>query len=353
MKILVIQQKMIGDVLTSTIICESLKKELPDCEVHYMIHPNTFAVVERHPHIDKILFFDPKINDNFFKIIRFGQSLKSEKYDVVIDAYGKWESVLVSYFSGANIRIGFKKWYTSIFFTKTIVQKKVTKGSAVAHRLQLVESYLNKEVEVIYPKIYLTDSEIEYARNLLKNYLKPSHKVIMVSVLGSGLNKSLPFDYMAKTIDIIAKEQVQLLFNFMPNQKTEAQQIYDLCTPETQKRIIFDFDAGNLRRFLAVLSQCDALIGNEGGAVNMAKALGIKTFSIYSPWINKSSWNMLDDGTHHVSIHLNDYYPEIYNGKHPKKFKSEAFELYKKLKPDLYSSYLKLFIKNLEITNPS
>ncbi len=29
MKVLVIQQKMIGDVLTSTIICESIKKTIP------------------------------------------------------------------------------------------------------------------------------------------------------------------------------------------------------------------------------------------------------------------------------------------------------------------------------------
>lgn len=349
MKILVIQQKMIGDVLTSTIICESLKKELPDCEVHYMIHPNTFAVVENHPHVDKILFFDPKINDNFFKIIRFGQSLKTDKYDVVIDAYGKWESVLVSYFSNAKTRIGFKKWYTSLFFSNTIVQKKVTKGSAIAHRLQLVESFLNKDVELIYPKIYLKDSEIDKAKHLLKNQIKPEHKIIMISVLGSGLNKSLPPEQMAQTIDIIAKEHVQLIFNYMPNQKTEAQQIYDICAPETQKQIIFDFDAGNLRRFLAVLSQCDALIGNEGGAVNMAKALGIKTFSIYSPWINKSSWNMLDDGKNHASIHLNDYYPEIYKEKHPKKFKSKALDLYKKLTPDLYRYDLEDFVKNLII----
>ena len=30
MKILVIQQKRIGDVLTSTIICNNLKKQFPD-----------------------------------------------------------------------------------------------------------------------------------------------------------------------------------------------------------------------------------------------------------------------------------------------------------------------------------
>ena len=347
MKILVIQQKMIGDVLTSTIICESLKKALPNCEIHYMVYPNASAIVEHHVYIDKILIFNPKIYNSFFKIAAFGRTLKKEKYDAVIDAYGKWESVLVSYFSNADTRIGFKKWYTSLLFTKTIVQKQFIKGSAVGHRLQLVECFLNKEIEFVYPKIYLTNHEINEAKKLLLSHLNPSLKTIMISVLGSGPNKSLPPEQMAKTIDIVAKENAQLLFNYMPNQQSEAKKIYDLCQPESQKHINFDFGTVNLRSFLGILSQCDALIGNEGGAVNMAKALNVKTFSIYSPWINKSSWNMLDDGKHHMAIHLNDYFPEIYNGKHPKKFKSQSLELYKKLTPDLYRSDLDDFVKRL------
>jgi len=37
MKILVIQIKMIGDVLTSSILFEALRKEFPTAELHYMI----------------------------------------------------------------------------------------------------------------------------------------------------------------------------------------------------------------------------------------------------------------------------------------------------------------------------
>lgn len=133
----------------------------------------------------------------------------------------------------------------------------------------------------------------------------------------------------------------------MPNQEMEARKIFESCLPETQKKILFDFQMKGLRSFLAILSQCDAMIGNEGGAVNMAKALNIPTFTIFSPWINKSSWNMLTGDNNHVAVHLNDYHPEIYKGKHSKHFKKQSLELYKKLTPDLYRASLVDFIKRI------
>jgi heptosyltransferase-2 len=58
-----------------------------------------------------------------------------------------------------------------------------------------------------------------------------------------------------------------------------------LCKPATQKNVFFEVFGKSLREFMAITSHCDALIGNEGGAVNMAKALDIPTFSIFSPQI--------------------------------------------------------------------
>ncbi|MEL1241961.1 glycosyltransferase family 9 protein [Flavobacterium flavipallidum] len=338
---------MIGDVLASTVICEAIKLKHPDWEVHYMIHPNTLAVVENNPCIDKVILFEPKKHKGFLKLIAFGKSLSKENYDAAIDAYGKWESVLPAYFSGAKHRIGFKKWYTKLLFSNTIIPKKNIEGSAIFHRLQLAESLIKSPVAVIFPKIYLTNTEITLAKQSIEAKLDVTKPIFMISVLGSGNNKSLPENQMAQTLDNIASanNQIQLLFNFMPHQEKEAKAIYNSCQPETQKQIVMDFYTKGLRGFLAVLSQCDAMIGNEGGAVNMAKALNIPTFTIFSPWINKSSWNMLTDDKKHIAIHLNDYHPEIYNGKHAKHFKKQALELYKKITPDLYQASLLDFIK--------
>lgn len=348
MKVLVIQQKMIGDVLASTVICEAIKTQHPDWEVHYMIQPNTLAVVEHNPFIDKVIFFEKKKKDGLLQLIQFGKQLKKERYDAVIDAYGKWESILPAYFSGAKIRIGNRKWYTKLLFTQTVIPQKNIEGSAIAHRLQLAETLLKKPTSILFPKIYLTDAEITSAQKSIQERLDTAKPIFMISVLGSGTNKSLPATQMAETLDHIASESnAQLLFNFMPNQETEAKAIYDACLPETQSKIVLDFYTKGLRTFLAVLSECDAMIGNEGGAVNMAKALNIPTFTVFSPWINKSSWNMLTDDKSHVAVHLNDYHPEIYNGQHSKHFKQQVLELYKKLTPDLYRASLVDFIKRI------
>lgn len=346
MKVLVIQNKMIGDVLASTVICEAIKLHSPDWEVHYMIQPNTLAVLENNPFIDKIIFFEPQKHKGFRKLMVYGLSLKIENYDAVIDAYGKWESVLPAYFSNAKIRIGFKKWYTSLLFSKTVIPEKGVEGAAIRHRLQLAKALIDVEKTAIFPKIYLTENEVNSAKESINNSLNTSVPIIMISVLGSAISKSLPPKYMAETLDIIAEtSNVQLLFNFMPNQEAEAKAIFDLCKPETQAKIILDFYTKSLRSFLAVLSQCNALIGNEGGAVNMAKALDIKTFTVFSPWINKSSWSMKNDDVNHVAVHLQDYFPEIYDGQHPKKFKKQSLGLYQKLNPDLFKEKLKSFVK--------
>jgi heptosyltransferase-2 len=348
MKVLVIQQKMIGDVLASTVICQAIKAEIPGCEVHYMIHPNTLAVVEKNPFIDQIIIFDPKKTKGFSALIAFGKALKKNKYDVIIDAYGKWESIIPAYFSDAKIRIGNKKWYTSLFYTKTVVPEKNVAGSAIFHRLQLAEALTGKFTKIDFPKMYLSDSEITSAKNKISERLNINLPIIMISVLGSGESKSLPAKQMAETLDTIAQSgNVQLLFNFMPNQENEAKAIFELCQQETQDKIMFDFYTKSLREFLAVLSQCDALIGNEGGAVNMAKALNIPTFTIFSPWINKSSWNMLNDDETHIAVHLQDYFPEIYDNEHAKKFRNQANELYKKLAPGLFRSQLQKFVSKI------
>lgn len=348
MKVLVIQQKMIGDVLASTVICEAIKKQHPHWTVHYMVQPNTKPVVEHNPFIDKVVFFEKKKKDGILKLIQFGISLKKEEYNAVIDAYGKWESIIPAYFSGAKVRIGNKKWYTQLLFTQTVNPQKNIQGSAIAHRLQLAEALLKKATSTIFPKIYLTDQEINTAQKNIQHRLDTTKPIFMISVLGSDSTKSLPTKQMATTLDTIASEiDAQLLFNFMPHQEQEAIAIYEACKPDTKNKIVLDFYTKGLRTFLAVLSQCDAMIGNEGGAVNMAKALDIPTFTIFSPWINKSSWNMLTDNEKHVAVHLNDYHPEIYNGQHAKHFKKQALELYKKLTPDLYRASLVNFIKRI------
>ncbi|MDA8850606.1 lipopolysaccharide heptosyltransferase family protein, partial [Flavobacteriaceae bacterium] len=81
MKILIIQQKMIGDVLTSTILFEAIKEKYPKAKLHYLINSHTLPVIENNPFIDDIILYTPEIQKSNLKLWRFIKSIKKNEYD--------------------------------------------------------------------------------------------------------------------------------------------------------------------------------------------------------------------------------------------------------------------------------
>lgn len=341
---------MIGDVLTTSILFEAIKAEHPDAELHYIINSHTFAVVQNNPFIDKFLFVTPEIEESKSKFLAFLNKIKSENYDAVIDVYSKFSSNLMTKFSGAPIKVSKRKWYTSHYYTHTFKEAKTPQtdaGLAVENRLQLLQPICNAIPKQIKPKVYLTETEIEASKQtLIKAKIDLEKPLFMMSVLGSGENKTYPLPHMAKIIDTIVEETSgQILFNYIPKQLTEAKTVYNFCNEQTKAHIFFDVFGRSLREFLALTHHCTALIGNEGGAVNMAKALNVPTFTIFSPWILKEAWNMFDNDRTHVSIHLKDMKPDIYDGKSLKTAKKEAYALYETFPPELIIPRLKTYLK--------
>jgi heptosyltransferase-2 len=345
MKIAVIQPKMIGDVLITSVIFEELKQKFPAAELHFIVNKNTTPVLENNPFIDKVIILDPNIEKRIFGFVKQMNRIRNEKYDIVIDSYSKLKTALFCKFSGAKKTISFHKWYSRFFYTDTIIRTKhsiSTATKAVEHRLQLLKP-LGIDFQVIKPKLYLQNSEIENAIELLnRNNIDLNRPIIMISAIGSSEAKTYPLEYMAQVIDEIAEnKKVQILFNYIPNQKGIALELYNLCKLETQEKIFFDVYAKSLREFMGLTSQCAALIGNEGGAINMAKALDIPTFTIFSPFILKNDWNMFENETTNISVHLSDYYPnlELKNSKNDT-------GIYELLKPELFNNLLLLFLNN-------
>ena len=357
MKVLLIQQKMIGDVLVSSILCEHLKQQLPECEVHYLINEHTLAVVENNPFIDTVVLFGKEEQNSKIKFYRFLKNIAHEKYDVVIDFYGKTESNLMSLISGAKMRISHKKWYSKYIYTHFVSGNAIDKtkmGHTIEHRLAFLSPLLPKiEHPGKHPKIYLIANEINRAKAyLVDKGVDFSSPIIMISILGSSAKKTYPLPNMAKVIDEIASgQETTLLFNYIPAQHSQAQELYRLCNAESRSKIKFDVFAPSLRNFLGILYHCKALIGNEGGTVNMAKALGIPTFAIYSPWVSKSGWHTFSDNEANRAVHVGDFLPELVQGKPRKELKKQFETLYDSFEPQLFLKELRTYLQDKVFSN--
>lgn len=351
MKILVIQQKMIGDVLVSTILCDNLRKKYPNAQIDYMVYQSTVAVLNGNTSIDNLILFEEKHRSNKWELFKLLLSIRKEKYDVVIDAYSKLESWLVVVFSGAKMKISFKKKVIRYIYTDTIERPRISAtnyGLIIDERLALLEPlHLNITLDP-FPKIYVSTEEQNFAERLFKEHeIDRSKKMVMISIIGSDMNKTYPLEYMSKLVDLIADTgDVNILFNYIPSQINEAKKVFENCKSTTQNKIYFSVLGKNLREFIAIMNKCDLIIGNDGGAINMAKALKKPCYIIFSPFIDKKGWATFEDGINNISVHLSDFKPELFKNKSYKTLINESSSLYQEFTLDLIEPSLTTFLEN-------
>lgn len=99
-KILIIKIDQFGDVLFSTFLISLIRKEYPEIEIHYLIHPKTEVLLKKNPYINKIYFWqdlflffilgrEENKKNSFFKILKENyqvlKELRKEKYDLIIN----------------------------------------------------------------------------------------------------------------------------------------------------------------------------------------------------------------------------------------------------------------------------
>ncbi len=347
---------MIGDVLVSSIICNNLRTAYPEAQIDYLVYASTTPVLEGNPSIDNIILFEEKHRKSKKELLKLGFQLRNEKYDLLIDAYSKLESWILVLLSNAKRKISYKKPGRNFLYTDNVPFEpfpKTNLGLAIERRLSLLEP-LNLKIKTDpIPKLFVSEKENQEAIALFeKHNVRKDRKTVMISLLGSEKLKTYPLEFMSKVVDYIADHfDVNILFNYFPKQIEEAKIVFDTCKPSTQQKIYFDLLGGDLRSFIGLVNQCDLIIGNDGGAINMAKALEKPSFIIFSPWIEKKIWATFEDGIHHLSVHLKDYRSDLFEQKTEKMFKKEALPLYQEFKPEFFKDKIELFLnQNLSVS---
>jgi len=349
MKALVVQIKHIGDAVVSGLILTGLKRHDAEIETHYMVISSAKQAVLHNQDIDSFFLVDAGKLMSLSYVWNLIRQVREERYDLVLDVYGKPIGNLLSFFSKAKTRVGYAKKRSAWIYTHH-VDPENAQLTAEPHSVRDRKLFLDAidvDSSCLSPAIELTREELDKAeKRIRKAGLEPRSKLFMVGILGSGETKSYPASYMAHLLDEVVEKEpnITLLVNYIPSQLQQVESILALTREETRARVNLDLYADGLRDFLALLKQCSGLFGNEGGAVNMAKALGVPTFAIYSPQIKLNAWSGVEEREAlHPSAHLIMYRPELLPVK-----KSDTFrqaELYKLFEPHLFLKNLLEFVR--------
>lgn len=342
MRILVIQQKMIGDVLISSLLCKNLKLWNPNIHVDYVVNRHTLDVIRHNPFIDGVIIFEDHFKKNKFGLFQFLLYRRKQKYDYIIDAYGKLESFLICLFTPAVQKIGYRKVLSPFIYDKEIKVLKVqddTLQLSIKNRFRLLDPIMGDFPKNSETEIHLTPEEIRISRERLDAVLGKGKKAIMVSALGSSKNKTYPFKYMAQLMDTAFRTtNYPFILNYRPDQEGLINILINQLKPNTQKAVMKSLTPNSLRDYMATTYHCIAAVGNEGGAINIAKALNKPTFAIFSPLIDPSGWHT-EIPNKCMAVSLNTFFDNAIDYTKCQKLAKDTArleELYKMLKPELF-----------------
>lgn len=97
-KILIIRFSSLGDIILSFPLINALKKEYPECEIHYLTKSVYKAILELNPAISKIILFNGQ------PLSELKSEIKNNGYDLVLDIHKNFRSILLTFFSGLKVK---------------------------------------------------------------------------------------------------------------------------------------------------------------------------------------------------------------------------------------------------------
>lgn len=282
-KILVCQQRQIGDVVLSTPAAEILKTGYPDASIHFYTEEKCAPVLEKNPYIDKIWKVRRSGLLNRFKQIR---ELKKTKFDLVIDFQQLPRCRSIAYLSAALFRLSFTPpWYNRFAYTHWI---DTIGGYAVRTKMSILRP-LGLDWQNERPKIFLTSEERLFAQKTLESLgVSPDEKIITVDCTHRSRTRRWFSGSYAVLIDLLAQHDPDLKFIFLygPGEYDQVQAV--LTHVKSNKNCVVP-PMLKIRDAAAVLEKSALHIGNCSAPRHIALAVGTPTFTIAGS-TNGTSW---------------------------------------------------------------
>lgn len=276
-RILVCQQRQIGDVVLTLPVISLLKKRFPEAEIHLLTEKKCLPVTENNPEITKVWPIDKKLS--LWQTLRFYREVARQDFDLVVDMQQLPRIRWVVLFSMAKYRLTYTpKWYNRWLYTHW--GPRVKGGYAVRSRSDVLAPLgikWNRE----RPKIHLTESERRWADQYLRdNGLGDDEVLITIGNTHWSKTRRWPAEYYSRLMDLIAEHrpQAKFLLCFGPGEEKQVQAAYDGM--ENKDRCIFPERILTLREMAAVMEHAWLHIGNCSSPRHIALAVGTPTMTM-------------------------------------------------------------------------
>ena len=288
-KFLIIQTAFIGDVVLSTALIEKLHSHFPDAHIDFMVRKGNENLLANNPNIKSVLIWDKKKSKykNLFQLLK---TIRSNKYDKVINVQRYFATGLLTAFSGAKEKIGFDSNPLSFLFTKKIKHELKSESSRheVDRNNDLIASFTDNKL--IKPKLYPSQSDF----NAIEKYHNSPY--ITVSPTSVWFTKQFPKEKWISFINNVEEKYTIYLLGG-PDNKKECEYIRHAIKHKNVHTLTGEL---SFLQSAALMKSATMNFANDSAPVHFASAMNAPITTIFCSTIPAFGYGPLSDKSYIV-----------------------------------------------------
>lgn len=280
-RILLVKPSALGDIMHALPVLTALRRRFPAARLTWLVNRLYEPLLRGHPHLNEVMPFDRGLlRDGYvggaLGFTKFLRRLRRSRFDLAIDLQGLFRTGVMTFASGAKVRIGLGSaregatwFYTHRIDDTSSVQHAVDRYWRVVEALGAAGG----EKEFHLP---IDEAACFWANLLLQAYPRPW---LAVGVGARWDTKRwLPEHFAALTQRALDQFGGTAIFIGSPDEALLAEQ----AASKLRGPVVNLTGKTSLPRLAALLSKVDAMLGNDTGPLHLAVALGRPVVAPYT-----------------------------------------------------------------------
>lgn len=271
--ILVIKLRAIGDVLLSTVVLRNLSAAYPAAKIDFLTQEASREVLEGNPDVNELITFQQKNHNGLSMIL----AIRRRRYDLVIDLFGNPRSAIITLFSGASCRVGYRFGWRQFCYDVVVPPR----GGEIHNTEFNLDALVHIGVPIIdrSPVFPPGAAATLFAEEFIRHHHLENTFVVALNPGGGWYTKRWPLEAYAKLGDRIASEQqAAILLLWGPGEEDAAKTIRDRMTSPA-----IMLPATTLKQLGAIMKKCNVVITNDSGPMHIAASVGTPIVAIFGP----------------------------------------------------------------------